>query len=126
MQAEIRQCRQMPRRELLTPAQREQLLSFPTDTAELIRLYTLSEADHAFVKAHRGTHNRLGVAVQLAYLRFPVVPYPVMKSPGVPLLATMVAQLKALPSDWARKSRAARRDSPRACDFRDAVSRAAR
>jgi hypothetical protein len=92
----------MPRRELLTPAQREQLLSFPTDTAELIRLYTLSEADHAFVKAHRGTHNRLGVAVQLAYLRFPGRPISRDEEPHAPLLATMVAQLKALPSDWAQ------------------------
>jgi hypothetical protein len=35
----------MPRRELLTPAQREQLLAFREDAGELIRVYTLSEAD---------------------------------------------------------------------------------
>ncbi|MBL4953781.1 DUF4158 domain-containing protein [Neobacillus sp. YIM B02564] len=39
--------------------------------AELIRLYTISEADQAFIMAHRGMHNRLGVSVQLASLRFP-------------------------------------------------------
>lgn len=91
----------MPRRELLTPAQREQLLSFPTDAAELIRLYTLSDTDKAFIKAHRGVHNRLGVAVQLAYLRFPGRPIARGEDPQPQLLAMMAAQLKAATSAWA-------------------------
>lgn len=91
----------MPRRELLTPAQREQLLNFPTDAAELIRLYTLSDADRAFIKAHRGAHNRLGVAVQIAYMRYPGRPIARGEAPHPQVLAMMVAQLKAAAADWA-------------------------
>jgi TnpA family transposase len=61
----------MPRRELLTPAQRFQLFAFPDDESELIRLATLSKEDFAFVRQHRGDHNRLGVAVLMIYLRYP-------------------------------------------------------
>lgn len=90
----------MPRRELLTSAQRDQLLAFPADAAELIRLYTLSETDHAFIKPHRGVHNRLGVAVQIAYLRFPGRSIARAEEPYGPLLAMMAAQLKAPTSAW--------------------------
>ena len=82
----------MPRRELLTPAQREQLLVFPADEAELIRLYSLSAADMAFLKVHRGIQNRLGVAVQIAYLRFPGRPIARDERPHPTVLAMMAAQ----------------------------------
>jgi len=52
----------MPRREILTSSDRMQLLAFPEDEAELIRRYTLTKADLAFVRQHRGDHNRLGLA----------------------------------------------------------------
>jgi hypothetical protein len=61
----------MPRRELLTPTERLQLLSFPEDKGELIRVVTLSEPDIAFVRQHRGDHNRFGIAVLMSYLRYP-------------------------------------------------------
>ena len=61
----------MPRRELLTPTERLQLLAFPEDAGELIRVLTLSKADIAFVRQHRGDHNRFGIAVLMAYLRYP-------------------------------------------------------
>jgi hypothetical protein len=35
----------------------------------LIRLATLTKADLAFVRQHRGDHNRLGIAVLMSYLR---------------------------------------------------------
>jgi TnpA family transposase len=60
----------MPRREILTPSQRVQLLALPDDEGELIRRY-LTKADLAFVRQHRGDHNRLGIAVQMCSLRFP-------------------------------------------------------
>lgn len=41
------------------------------DQGELIWLYTLTKADLAFVRQHRGNHNRLGIAVLMSYLRFP-------------------------------------------------------
>jgi TnpA family transposase len=91
----------MPRRELLTPAQRDQLLAFPTNEAELIRLYSLSNADFAFLRAHRGVHNRLGVAVQIAYLRFPGRPIAHDELPHAPLLAMIAVQLRVPVSAWA-------------------------
>jgi len=60
----------MPRRELLTSTERLQLLAFPEDEGELIRLATLTRDDLAFVRQHRGDHNRLGIAVLMVYLRF--------------------------------------------------------
>ena len=43
----------MPRRELLTSTERLQLLAFPEDEGELIRLSTLTKPDLAFVRQHR-------------------------------------------------------------------------
>jgi hypothetical protein len=50
----------MPRRELLTAAQREELLAFPTEEVDLIRNYTFSAHDLAVIRRCRGDHNRLG------------------------------------------------------------------
>lgn len=44
----------MPRRELLTPAQRASLLPFPEDEAELLQYYTLTTHDQAMIRQHRG------------------------------------------------------------------------
>jgi hypothetical protein len=57
----------MRRRELLTPAQREELLAFPTEEVDLIRNYTFSAHDLAVIRRCRGDHNRLGFSVQLCY-----------------------------------------------------------
>lgn len=43
----------MPRRELLTPAERESLLTVPVIEADQIRHYTLSRSDLAFIRQHR-------------------------------------------------------------------------
>lgn len=63
----------MPTRELLSPAQRDQFLSLPTEMSDqmLARYYTLSDDDRGLIRQRRRNHNRLGFAVQLAYLRFP-------------------------------------------------------
>ena len=55
----------MPRRESLTPSERSQLLAFPTDESELLRRYTLTRSDLAYISEHRGPQNRLGIAIQL-------------------------------------------------------------
>ena len=60
----------MPRRSLLTPAERTGLLAFPTTDDELIRHYTFSEPELSAIRQRRGNHNRLGFAVQLCYLRW--------------------------------------------------------
>lgn len=63
----------MPTRELLSAAQRAHLLDVPASMSEQMqaRYYTLSEDDLTLIKQRRRNHNRLGFAVQLAYLRYP-------------------------------------------------------
>ena len=85
---------------LLSSAQREELLPFPTEEVDLIRNYTFSAHDLAVIRRCRGDHNRLGFSVQLCYLRFPgrllgldEVPYP-------PILGMAAAQLKVPTGAW--------------------------
>ena len=63
----------MPRRELLSSAQRAEMLSLPSDMSEqmLARYYTLSSDDLTLIRQRRRPYNRLGFTVQLAYHRFP-------------------------------------------------------
>jgi TnpA family transposase len=61
----------MPRRTILSAAERESLLALPDTQDELIRHYTFSESDLSLIRQRRGEANRLGVAVQLCLLRFP-------------------------------------------------------
>jgi TnpA family transposase len=61
----------MPRRSILSAAERASLLPLPDSEDELIRHYTFSESDLSLIRQRRGDANRLGVAVQLCLLRFP-------------------------------------------------------
>ena len=80
----------MPTRELLSPAQRVQFTTFPAlSERDLARFYTLSAEDLAAINRHRRPHNRLGFAVQLAYLRFPGRPL----QPDEPAPPAVVAKL---------------------------------
>lgn len=90
----------MPRRELLTPTERLELLAFPREEVELIRRYTLSRQDAAFVRQHRGDHNRLGIAVQMSYLRFPGRAIGEREQPHEPLLSMLAAQLEIPVAAW--------------------------
>src|SRR6266702_1705655 len=58
---------------LLSPTQRTKLLQIPDNFSEreITRYYSLSAEDLAVIEQHRRPQNRLGFAVQLAYLRFP-------------------------------------------------------
>ncbi len=61
----------MPRRSILSAAERDSLLALPDTRDDLIRYYRFSETDLTIIRRHRGPANRLGFAVQLCYLRFP-------------------------------------------------------
>ncbi len=61
----------MPHQDLLSPAQRLEVLALPVGLKEIAELYTLSAADQDFLVKRRGGSNRLGFAVQLCFLRFP-------------------------------------------------------
>ncbi|MGC5888003.1 DUF4158 domain-containing protein [Ralstonia pseudosolanacearum] len=110
----------MPRRELLTAAQRFELLAFPDDESELIRLATLSKEDFAFVRQHRGDHNRLGVAVLMVYLRHPGRVLGPNESPHTPVLGIIAAQLRVAPAVW---DLYARRDETRREHLQELLAR---
>ena len=89
----------MPTRELLSPAQRAQFLSIPAQMSEqiLARYYTLSSEDLVRIRRHRRSHNKLGFAVQLAYLRFPGRTWTASEEAS-PLVVSYIAnQLKVNP-----------------------------
>ena len=52
----------MPRRSILSAAERDSLLALPDTQDELIRHYTFSEPDLSLIRQRRGDANRLGVA----------------------------------------------------------------
>jgi len=90
----------VPRRRLLTSAERAGLLAIPTTDDELIRHYTFSEPDLSIIRQRRGHHNRLGFAVQLCYLRYPGFALPTDELPPAPLLAIVGRQLRIDPDTW--------------------------
>ena len=61
----------MPRRVLMTQAQRDALLAIPTDEATLACHWVLGDEDLSIIARRRRLHNRLGFAVQLCALRYP-------------------------------------------------------
>ena len=90
----------MPRRSILSAAERDNLLALPRDKEELIRHYTLAESDLSIITRHRGAANRMGFAVQLCYLRFPGIVLGVDDAPFPPLLRMVAAQLKIPVETW--------------------------
>lgn len=90
----------MPRRELLTSTERLELLAFTEDEGELIRLHTLTKPDLAFVRQHRGDHNRLGIAVLMSYLRHPGRILGEDEKPYEPILNIIAEQLGINPAAW--------------------------
>lgn len=83
----------MPRRSILSAAERESLLALPDSKDDLIRHYTFNDTDLSIIRQRRA--NRLGFAVQLSYLRFPGVILGVDELPFPPLLKLVADQLKA-------------------------------
>ena len=89
----------MPRRSILTAAQRKELLAFPDDESELIRLYTLSGED-------RDLCGRIGVAATSSVSPSKCATYdiPVIRwtagTPHAPLLGIVAAQLDVPPGLW--------------------------
>lgn len=90
----------MPRRSILSAAERESLLALPDTKDELIRHYTFSETDLSIIRQRRGSANRLGFAVQLCYLRFPGIVLGIDELPFPPLLKLVADQLKVSIESW--------------------------
>jgi len=92
----------MPRRSILSAAERESLLTLPDAEDELIRHYMFSETDLSLIRLRRGDANRLGVAVQLCLLRFPG--QGLLPDATVPasLLQWIGRQLRTDPAGWSK------------------------
>jgi TnpA family transposase len=90
----------MPRRSILSASERESLLALPTARDELIRHYTFNESDLALIRQRRGDANRLGFAVQLAYMRYPGVMLGAEAIPFPPLLKRVAGQLNVSADNW--------------------------
>lgn len=90
----------MPRRQVLSDTERENLLTLPDNRDELIKYYTFSERDLAIIGLRRGDANRLGFAIQLCYMRYPGVLLGVDESPNVPLLNMVARQLNISTDCW--------------------------
>jgi len=90
----------MPRRSILSAAERESMLALPDTKDDLIRHYTFSDTDLAIIRQRRGPANRLGFAVQLCYLRFPGIILGVDQPPFPPLLKLVANQLKVGIESW--------------------------
>jgi len=90
----------MPRRERLSEVQRSALVGVPTDPESLARYYTLDARDLALIRTKRGDHNRLGYAVQLAYLRVPGRALTAEALPPPELIAFLAEQLDLPPAAW--------------------------
>lgn len=61
----------MTRRACPTPAQRTHVLALPSEPREFVRFYTFTTSELTWIRTRRGSHNRLGFAVQLALLKHP-------------------------------------------------------
>jgi hypothetical protein len=66
----------------------------------LIRHYTFNEADFSVIRQHRGPVNRLGVAVQLCYMRYPGIVLGVNDEPPISLLRQVATQLNVPTEIW--------------------------
>jgi hypothetical protein len=90
----------MPRRSILSAAERDSLFALPDTNEELIRHYTFNETDLAIIRQHRGPANRLGFAVQLCYMRYPGIMLGGDDEPSAPLLHMVAAQLSVSADIW--------------------------
>jgi TnpA family transposase len=96
----------MPRRQLLSPQARSSLFDPPRDPALVVRFHALSPADLALVRRRRRPANRLGFAIQLAYLRHPGRAIEAGEAPPEAMLAFIAQQLGVPPTtflDYARR-----------------------
>lgn len=81
----------------MTEAQISALFGPPTDQRELVRHYTLSDADLAMIRRCRGDHSRLGYALMLCYLRHPGRPLHVNERPPAALVSFVAEQIDVPP-----------------------------
>lgn len=89
----------MSRQEILSLAQRTQLLMLPIDVRQVAECYTFSPADLDLIAKRRGEPNRLGFAVQLGFLRYPGRAWASNESVPSPMLRFIADQVGVGP-EW--------------------------
>jgi TnpA family transposase len=82
----------------LTEVKLAPLFDPPTDQRELVRHYTLSEADITMIRQRRGDPNRLGSALMLCYLRYPGRPLQTGEQPAAALVSFVADQIEVFPT----------------------------
>ena len=87
----------MARPQRLNEAQIAELFDPPTEQRDLVRHFTLSEADLGAIRRCRGDHNRLGYALMLCYLRHPGRVLRSGERPPPILLAFVAEQIGIIP-----------------------------
>ena len=95
----------MPRRPILSQAEREELLSIPESLPELARLCAFSESDLSIIRQRRGVENRLGFAVLLCYMRHPGILLGPAEAPSPSLLGFVASQVNIPAEAWAEYGR---------------------
>lgn len=90
----------MPPRHILSPQSRAALFDPPTDPAAIVRYYTFSSEDLALIRQRRRAANRLGFAVNLAYLRFPGRVLDIDEAPPADMLTFSATQIGCDPADF--------------------------
>lgn len=89
-------------KELLTHDQRNLFMSIPDDMSEhdIERHYTFTSEDLEFINKHRRNHNRLGIALQLAVLRYPGWTLFQIKDIPNPILDYIAKQINVSPQEY--------------------------
>ena len=95
----------MLRRPLLKADQWSVLVDMPVDEESLIRYCTLDRADLDLVLAKRTYHNRLGLAIQLCFLRQLGRSLLLGELPPAPMVVFVAQQIGVDPSDFAAYGR---------------------
>ena len=90
----------MKKHEILSPQSRAALFDPPPAPAAIVRHYTLSSEDLALIRERRRAANRLGFAVNLAYMRYPGRVLGVEETPPPDMLSFIAAQIVCDPADF--------------------------
>jgi hypothetical protein len=83
----------LSRRPLVTADRWSALVDMPTDEESLIRHCTLSRAEMDLIQAKRTPHNRLGLAIQLCFLRYLGRAILFGEIPAAPMVAFLAQQI---------------------------------
>ena len=70
------------------------------DPTAIVHHYTLSSEDRALIRERRRAANRLGFAVNLAYMRYPARVLGVEETPPADMLSFIAPQIGCAPADF--------------------------